>query len=540
MKPKIILFLALVLSGVLFGFVSRARAVELATDAEPRYLEKSLSAWIPLARSVHGELFIPGDSRSSTAIPELGTNALPWLLRWIRSEKPETARLGIEGLGLLGPIAKPAIPELVRLVNDWPSSSAWSNAIPALAAIRDTNDIPYALPFLLSAATNTDAPAKFRVQALQSIYTPYAGPVLQAGVTNTEERVIAGTIPWRLVPENAALPLPTLQTNLGLRDAIAQSIRGRYLLRDTKDTTLVEISLQADRPPANSAFDVAIKVGNQMWPLGPVAWMKGKIEGWHFDIDLPEDIHSADLVLTPSANAGARLKADDPFRITTLDEIWNGPPIVLTNIPVREQEISMILIKPPTLRAARNDALDQFDLSDPVIQGLIEDGDWAKAQAHLQEKNDLCSRYNLGCIEIANADLVDSFQTFIDVRQHDLPSQMRQRVQRQLRRICAMYLDRAEKGAPASMCALGAAYEHGCGVKQNFQEAKRWYRDAANAGNVAAMGPLANLYEQELGATVHTATAHEWYRQQTLSWYRRAAAGGDQAASQWLVTHNLN
>src|ERR1017187_5777743 len=185
MKPKILLCLALVLSGVLVGFVSNVRADELATNAEPRYLDKSLSEWIPLAR-LSGEVNIPLDARAFDALRDIGTNALPWLLRWIQSDKPETARLGLEGLGLLGPIAKPGIPELVRLVNDWPSSSAWSNAIPALAAIRDTNYIPYALPFLLSAATNTDAPAEFRVQALQSIYTPNAGPFLLTGATNTD------------------------------------------------------------------------------------------------------------------------------------------------------------------------------------------------------------------------------------------------------------------------------------------------------------------------------------------------------------------
>lgn len=192
-------------------------------------------------------------------------------------------------------------------------------------------------------------------------------------------RVIDGTLPWRLLPENAAPPLPTLQTNAGLRDALEKSLRCGCLLRDTKDTTLVEVSVQADQPPTDSAFDVAIRVGDRTWPLGPVAWMKGKMEGWWFQTDLPEDIQSVDLVFIPSAKAGARLKAEDPFRTTRLEKICSGPSIVLTNIAVQNQEISMIRIEPPTLRVARDDALDQFDASDPVIQQLNDDSDWPKA-----------------------------------------------------------------------------------------------------------------------------------------------------------------
>jgi TPR repeat protein len=91
---------------------------------------------------------------------------------------------------------------------------------------------------------------------------------------------------------------------------------------------------------------------------------------------------------------------------------------------------------------------------------------------------------------MANGHLENSFQIFVALWQGDLSSSLRQRVQRQLRQLCAMYLERAEKGDLPSMRALGAAYEHGWGVTHNFQEAKRWYRDAANAGNVAAMAPF--------------------------------------------------
>jgi hypothetical protein len=159
MKPKLLLCLALVLSG---GF--GVRADESATNAEPRYLDKSLSEWIPLSKFV-GDVGQRADPRAYDAVRNIGTNALPWLLLWIHSENAETVRLGIEGFRLLGPIANPVVSELAGQVNDWPSSSDWKNAIPALSAIRD----PYPLTFLLSAATNMTTPVELRLQVVQSI-----------------------------------------------------------------------------------------------------------------------------------------------------------------------------------------------------------------------------------------------------------------------------------------------------------------------------------------------------------------------------------
>ncbi len=112
---------------------------------------------------------MPRDDRAFAAVRDIGTNALPWLLRWIRADQPETVQIGIEGLTLLGPAAEPAMPELIRLAGDWQSSSIWSNAIPALAAMRDSNAYPFGLPFLLSAATNTAAPVEYRLRVVRSL-----------------------------------------------------------------------------------------------------------------------------------------------------------------------------------------------------------------------------------------------------------------------------------------------------------------------------------------------------------------------------------
>jgi HEAT repeat protein len=94
----------------------------------------------------------------------MGTNAVPWLLRWIRSGQPETAHLGIRGLALLGTEGSLAIPELSRLASDWQTSSAWSNAISGLEVLGNAG-----FPYLLAAATNSAAPWELRLKAVQSL-----------------------------------------------------------------------------------------------------------------------------------------------------------------------------------------------------------------------------------------------------------------------------------------------------------------------------------------------------------------------------------
>ncbi len=171
MKPKFILCLALVLSGG--WFCNRIFADEYTTNAEPRYLDKSLSEWIPLTEEVGGDIPRPRDERAYPAVVAIGTNALPWLLQWISSDKQETVRLGVEGFNLLGPVAKPAESELLKLALDWQTSTAWNSAIPILAALSNTNYSSSAFSQLLPVTTNQSAPALVRARILESI--PKAG-----------------------------------------------------------------------------------------------------------------------------------------------------------------------------------------------------------------------------------------------------------------------------------------------------------------------------------------------------------------------------
>jgi len=142
---------------------------ETDTNAEPRTLDKSLSEWIPLARLQGGDVLVVVDERAAGAVREIGTNGIPWLLGWLHSANPEVARLGIEGFQLLGHIADPALPELVKLANDWKPDAAWSNAIPALASLHDTNGYYYSISTLLPLATNQAAPPAVRRLSVSSI-----------------------------------------------------------------------------------------------------------------------------------------------------------------------------------------------------------------------------------------------------------------------------------------------------------------------------------------------------------------------------------
>jgi hypothetical protein len=167
-KLAIWLCVVFVLGGGLWIGLSSAATQESVVGAEPRYLDKSLSEWIPLAR-LHGDALRPGDFRAFDAVRRIGTNAIPWLLKWLGSDNAETSRIAVEGFCLLGPVASNAIPMLVELANDWQKSFAWSNAMPALAFFSDTNGNSYAIPHLLRLSTNQAAPAEVRRRSVSSI-----------------------------------------------------------------------------------------------------------------------------------------------------------------------------------------------------------------------------------------------------------------------------------------------------------------------------------------------------------------------------------
>ncbi len=151
----------------------------LSWPVEPTYQGKTLSHW--LRESPQSPHNADSPIRAQEALNHLGTNAIPLLLKWLRTHDPTIKkklvnlglRLGVitsekltresypfksesyyhgmaaNGLRLLGPKALPALPELVALMNRGDSSGdsaayalagIGAEAVPPLIALLDDPD----------------------------------------------------------------------------------------------------------------------------------------------------------------------------------------------------------------------------------------------------------------------------------------------------------------------------------------------------------------------------------------------------------------
>jgi Sel1 repeat len=311
-------------------------------------------------------------------------------------------------------------------------------------------------------------------------------------------------------------------------------------LRDDRDKTLVEFMLQVDHPPTDMAFEAFLRADGETFPLGPIGWAKEQAAWWAFDLDLPGGITQVDVVLKTSAQAAIRLSAAYPHRRMNVDAIWNGPEIVLPGASVHPQRISMIGIKPPSRAEALEYAVAEMDPIDSVVQELKRDGDLDTARIGLEQRSkeqpvDATTRYELGCVLMGTNDLALAMTRLVEARGLEPSPVLLQKIQRQQRRLCALWLHSAQGGNAPAMSTLGAAYEHGWGVGSVLQEAKRWYRLAANGGDAEGMCRLASIYERKLASTVATEQADQWYHQESLAWYRKAADLGNEEAKRWVA-----
>jgi HEAT repeat protein len=162
-KRLVILLLTIIAVALVF--------VCLPSD-EPKYGGKSLHIW--LRKYSYSATFLEQrDAQAERAIGAIGTNAIPTLLQMLQSEesalKWKLIRLwndqdffkhrpyhswsqqdiALDGFKALGPIAKPAIPNLAKMID---GTNAADYAVQALAAIG-----PDALETLIRASTNNNA-----------------------------------------------------------------------------------------------------------------------------------------------------------------------------------------------------------------------------------------------------------------------------------------------------------------------------------------------------------------------------------------------
>ena len=69
---------------------------------------------------------------------------------------------------------------------------------------------------------------------------------------------------------------------------------------------------------------------------------------------------------------------------------------------------------------------------------------------------------------------------------------------------------------------LGALYDNGLGVEQDYAKAREWYEKAADKGNAYAQFKIGRAHENGLGVTQDYAKA--------MAWYQKAADQGHAAA----------
>jgi len=153
-------------------FVSVVVWLAWPREREPEYEGKKLSWWVrqleyePQSRKSAAELqeLFETGREAREAVPHMGTNALPWLVRWIAYERPAWQRqqwavnavskipvasfrrwaiwgnsaradAAVIAFGTMGQKAEPAVPELTKLIHDDQRPSSRNRAVNALASI---------------------------------------------------------------------------------------------------------------------------------------------------------------------------------------------------------------------------------------------------------------------------------------------------------------------------------------------------------------------------------------------------------------------
>jgi len=155
------------------GVAAGVTAVVWPQRREPEYQGKTLSEWLELTVSVYWSQR-PLDMQEE-AIGHIGTNALPWLVEWVQCGQPQwerwmtgrvasvpvlgggvfrilerrkkPAEMGRLGFGFLGPNARSAVPDLVRIANGTRRGAA-ENAIFALGCVGGDDGFPFLVQLL--------------------------------------------------------------------------------------------------------------------------------------------------------------------------------------------------------------------------------------------------------------------------------------------------------------------------------------------------------------------------------------------------------
>jgi hypothetical protein len=182
-RKRLAIVLFTVIAGVVaYGLLNRE-------EAEPKYQGRDLSDWLEQYRA--GRLHDPdGEAKkdAAAAVQRIGTNALPYLLKWIADKPPawrtalreklpcfvrnrefvagwlgeETEQLrqyAGEGFDILGTNAVNAIPELLTIVKNSATAEVWGAALSAITSIGT----PVVIPALKAALADPNQPDRDQI-----------------------------------------------------------------------------------------------------------------------------------------------------------------------------------------------------------------------------------------------------------------------------------------------------------------------------------------------------------------------------------------
>ena len=114
----------------------------------------------------------------------------------------------------------------------------------------------------------------------------------------------------RCWPTSSRSRLLSLKADEALRPAVEACLHPQAL-RDTRDTSLVEVFVQVDKPPVGMGFNMSWGAGGHTQLIGPVAWSTDA-KWWAFNIDVPPDIRTIDFIFTSDAAAAIKRNAETP------------------------------------------------------------------------------------------------------------------------------------------------------------------------------------------------------------------------------------
>jgi HEAT repeat protein len=274
-------------------------------ESEPIYNGRTLSSWLKdLGNTPVGPEYEP----AAAAIRHLGTNALPGLLQRIEAGTGQTnfmqANLAVNAIRELGPVAKPAIPELSQLVRKEPSSPFAARALvilraeaPVVAALTNDNRVirrhaiialaedtvgPAAVPPLVLLLKDKDSETRSltawalgRIHKEDAIAVPALMTALGDNVAAVRGSAVEALCGFKPPPK---LLIPTLIKALTDKDASVRAPAIRNLaascrFNDEADAQLIPALLQRLGDENEYARSLAV------WALGQI--MNGRLGGEH-------------------------------------------------------------------------------------------------------------------------------------------------------------------------------------------------------------------------------------------------------------------